>query len=151
MEKKTYKLYHGDSLMPWGKGCVVKGAKGFVFVAGCEGQDPTQDFRKGGKVVEGAEAQTRLALEKIKSRLEEMGSSLDNIVTLTIYVVGPFPDGVAYSPNFRQDVIDEFFREHCPNLASDRNPPATDLVGVAGLGLKDMVVEIGCIAVLPDD
>jgi len=43
-------------------------------------------------VVEGAAAQTRLALEKMKERLEEMGSSLDNIVKLMMYVVGPdFP------------------------------------------------------------
>ncbi len=151
MEKITYKLHHGGNLMPWGKATKVTDAKGFVFVAGCEGLDPTQDYRKGGKVVEGAEAQTRLALEKMKSRLEEAGTSLDNIVHMTHYVAGPFPDGVVNSPNFRPDVKDEFFREHCPILCSDNNPPTQDLVGVASLALKEMLVEIGCIAVLPDD
>lgn len=151
MEKKTYKTYYAGKLMPWGKGTVVKDAKGFVFLAGAEGHDPTQDFRKGGKIVEGAAAQTRLALEKIKSRLEEMGTSLENIVHMTIYIKGPFPDGVVNSPNFRQDIIDDFFREHCPSLCSDDNPPTQDLVGVASLALKEMLVEIGCIAVLPDD
>ena len=59
MEKKTFKLFHGGGLMPWGAGCVVKNAKGFVWVAGCEGQDPTVpppvEGREGfePKVVEG--------------------------------------------------------------------------------------------------
>jgi enamine deaminase RidA (YjgF/YER057c/UK114 family) len=42
-------------------------------------------------------------------------------------------------------------QEHCPELASDRNPPIRDLIGVSGLGAKDQVVEIACIAVLPDE
>jgi len=111
--------------MPWAKGTAVKDAKG-------------------------AEAQWRMALEKIKSRLEEMGSSLENIVFMTIYVTGPFPEGAASSPNYRLDVMDEFFREHCPQFCSDNNPPASDLVGVAALGLKEVVVEISCVAAIPD-
>ena len=149
MEMKIYKLYHGNVLMPWGKATRVTGAKGFVFIAGCEGQDPTRDWRQGGPVVEGAAAQTKIALEKMKSRLEEAGTSLEYMVHMTWYVKGPFPDGVVNSPNYRLDVADEFFREHCPKLCSDNNPPTHDLVGVASLALKDMVVEIGCIAAVP--
>jgi len=159
MEKKTFKLYHGGCLMPWGAGCVVKKAKGFVWVSGCEGQDPTVppavEGREGfaPKVVEGAAAQTRLALEKMKARLEDMGTSLENMVHMVTYVKGPFPEGtgVVDSPNFCWDVIDEFFKEHCPNFVSDKNPPSWDLVGVASLAHKDMVFEIGCVAVLPGD
>ena len=153
MDMKTYKLYHGKTLMQWGKATRVTGAKGFVFIAGCEGQDPTLDppnWRAGEKfaprVVQGAEAQWRMALEKMKSRLEEAGASLENIVHMTIYVKGPFPNGIVNSPNFRQDVLDDFFRQNCPKLCSDNNPPTHDLVGVASLALKDMVVEIGCTA-----
>ena len=160
MEKKTFKLYHGGQLMGWGAGCRVENAKGFVWVAGCEGQDPNvappaDDMKKDFNpvVVEGAAAQTRLALEKMKARLEEMGTSLENVVHIVTYVKGPFPEGtgVVDSPNFRWDVIDEFFREHCPSFASDKNPPSWDLVGVEALAFKDMVFEIGCVAVLPDD
>jgi enamine deaminase RidA (YjgF/YER057c/UK114 family) len=152
MEKKTYKLYHGDTLMIWGKGTVVTQPRGFVFVAGTEGLVPDVDFSQGGQVVEGAAAQTRLALEKIKSRLEEMGTSLENIIKLTWYVVGPeFPDGVVNHPNFCFDVWDNFFRENCPSMASDDNPPTHDLIGVSGLGIKGQVVEIACVAVLPDE
>jgi enamine deaminase RidA (YjgF/YER057c/UK114 family) len=77
MEKKTYKLYHGDTLMIWGKGTVVEQPQGFVFAAGTEALVPDVDFSQGGMVVEGAEAQTRLALEKIKSLLEGTWSSLE--------------------------------------------------------------------------
>jgi enamine deaminase RidA (YjgF/YER057c/UK114 family) len=36
-------------------------------------------------------------------------------------------------------------------MASDSNPPAHSRIGVSGLGIKDQVVEIACIAVLPDE
>jgi enamine deaminase RidA (YjgF/YER057c/UK114 family) len=150
-EVTHHKLYHGDTLMIWGKGTTVKNARGLVFVAGTEGLVPDVDFSKGGRVVEGAAAQTRLALEKIKSRLEEMGSSLEYIVKLTWYVVGEFPDGVVNHPNFRFDVWDQFWKENCPRFASDCNPPTHDLIGVSGLGIKDQLVEIACVAAIPDE
>ena len=139
--------------MPWGKGTVVKGAKGFIFLAGTEGIDPAigKPGAKGAVVVEGIEAQTRMALEKIKSRLEEMGSSLENIVKLVWYIKGTeFPDGVALSPNYIKaaKVREEFFKEHCPAFC--KNPPPGDLIGVSGLALKGMLIEIACIAALPD-
>ena len=34
MEKKSVPLYYGSVLMPWAKAIVVKGAKGFVWLAG---------------------------------------------------------------------------------------------------------------------
>ena len=156
MEFRTHKCYIGDTLMPWGKGTVVKGAKGFVFLGGSTGTvenyDPkAPDYLERGGVAEGAVAQTKRSLEKIKADLEELGSSLDYIIKLTYYIKGPFPDGVVKSPNWRLDVIDDFFREHCPRLCSDNNPPPSELIGVAGFAHRDMVIEIVCIATLPDD
>ncbi len=162
MEKKTYPLYYGDKLMPWAKGTVVKGAKGFVFLAGTEGTNPKSHniklYEQEGptfiEVLEGAEAQTRMALEKIKSWLEELGSSLDNIVKMTCYVVDPqgFPDGVGSSTTWvkARKVMNEFFKEHCPDLCWDKSPLTLDLIGVAGLGSKDLLIEIAVTAVLPD-
>ena len=152
MELKTHKCYAGDKLMPWGKGTVVKGAKGFVFLGGrtawLEGYDPRSSAP--GMVVQGAAEQWQYVLERIKEDLEELGTSLDNIVKLTLYVKGPFPEGVAKSPNNRLDVMDKFFREHCPRLCSDNNPPPSELIGVLSFAHPDMVVEIVCIAALPD-
>ena len=147
MEKKTYKLFHAGKLMPWGIGTAVKDARGFVFLAGTEGRDLETD-----EVVAGAEAQARMCLEKIKSNLETMGTSLDNIVKMIIYVAGEFPDGVTNSKTtiaYRQ-VKEEFFRKHAPELCEDQNPPPGDLIGVSALAKKEMLIEIAVIAVLPD-
>lgn len=161
MEKKYYPLYYGGKLMPWAKGTVVKDAKGFVWVSGTEGRDPESrdvklietDGALVTQVVEGAEAQARMCWEKIKSGLEEMGSSLDNIIKVTSYVVGPFPDGVVNSPTWQAayKVREDFFKEHCPDLCADKNPPSHDLIGVAGLADKKMIIELAVVAVIPDD
>ncbi len=155
MGVKVFPVYYGGKLMPWGKGAVAKGAKGFVWVAGAEAQDPTIAAEgydlKGQKVAASPEAQTKLCFEKLKSALEEMGSSLNNIVMMNWYVKGPFPDGIVHSPNFCPQVMEEFFREHCPERALGVNPVPIDLIGVASLALKDMFVEISCVAALTDD
>jgi len=53
-------VYHGDKLMPWGKGAA---ANGFVFLSGAEGRDPETD-----EVRQGMRAQLWLALDRIKER-----------------------------------------------------------------------------------
>ena len=155
MELKVFPVHYGGKLMPWGKGAVARGAKGFVWVAGAEGQDPTiapEGYElKGQKTVGGAETQTKLCLEKLKAALEEMGSSLDKIVMMNWYIKGPFPDGVVHSPNFCPKIMESFFKEHCPARALDINPVPIDLIGVESLALKEMLVEISCVAALPDD
>jgi enamine deaminase RidA (YjgF/YER057c/UK114 family) len=66
--------------------------------------------------------QWRAILANIKSDLEEVGSSLEDLVKLTFYVKGPFPNrGVLSSLNFRLDVLDDFFAEHCPKHFSHNN------------------------------
>jgi enamine deaminase RidA (YjgF/YER057c/UK114 family) len=83
--------------------------------------------------------------------LEEVGSALEHLIKLTFYVKGPFPNGgVLSSPNFRLDVLDGFFAEHCPKHCSHNNPPPSEIIGVAALAHPDLVVEIVAIAALPD-
>src|SRR4030067_696834 len=142
MELTRYKCFSGNVQMPWGKGTVVKGAKGFVFLGGVtawvDGYNPrSPDYLKSKTVVEGPVEQTKKVREKMKSDLEEMGTSLENIIKLTYYIKGPFPDGVNRSPNWRPDVVDKFFREHCPSLCSDNYPPPSELIGVVGLAHPD--------------
>lgn len=148
MEKKYYPLSYAGKHITWAKGTVVKGAKGFIWLAGTEGHDPETD-----EIVEGIEAQTLLCWGKIKSWLEEMGSSLDNIVKVTTYLVGPFPDGVADSETWQKSfkVREEFLRKHCPDLCSDKNPPPKDLIGVSKLAQNDMLIEVAVVAAIPDE
>lgn len=152
MQLVTHRKFKGERLMPWGKGTVVEGAKGFVFLSG--NTATTEDyapFEKGGGAVGDAAAQWRSILANIKADLEELGTSLENLVKLTFHVKGPFPDGgVLSSPNFRQDVLDAFFAEHCPRLRSDDNPPPSEVIGVAALAQPDIVIEIVAVAALPD-
>jgi enamine deaminase RidA (YjgF/YER057c/UK114 family) len=153
MKLVTHKKLKGGRLMPWGKGTVVTGAKGFVFLAGntATADDYDSAGKKGSGAVGDAAAQWHAILTNIKSDLEELGSSLDHLIRLTLFVKGPFPDGgVLSSPNFRQDVMDEFFAEHCPKHCSYNNPPPSELIGVAALAHPDLVVEIVAVAALPD-
>ena len=107
--------------------------------------------RTGGGAIGDAAAQWRAILTTIKSDLEELGSALEYLIKLTFFVRGPFPDGgVLSSPNFRLDVLDEFFAEHCPKHCSYNNPPPSEVIGVAALAQADIVIEIVAIAALPD-
>ena len=152
MELVTHKKLKRDRLMPWGKGTVVTGAKGFVFLAGNTATaDDYEPFKQGGGAVGDAAAQWRNVLTNIKSDLEELGTSLDYLIKLTFFVKGPFPTGgVLSSSNFRQDIMDEFFAQHCPKHCSYNNPPPSELIGVAALAHPDLVVEIVAAAALPD-
>jgi enamine deaminase RidA (YjgF/YER057c/UK114 family) len=151
MELVTHRKFKGGRLMPWGKGTVVSGAQGFVFLSGntatADDYDPIG--KKGGSVGN-AEAQWRAILANIKSDLEELGSGLEHLIRLTFFVKGPFPDGgVLSSPNFRLDVLDAFFAAHCPKHCSDNNPPPSEVIGVAALAHPDLVIEIVAVAALP--
>ncbi len=143
MEIKTYKLHYGGKLMPWGKGCVVKNANGWIHLGGAEGINPDTD-----EVLPGVEAQAKLCFEKIKSNLEEMGASLGNIVKMWYYVAGDFPNGLASSDTWQtiDRVREDFFREHAPQLCADKNPPTNDLLGVKYLARPGMIIEIAVVA-----
>jgi enamine deaminase RidA (YjgF/YER057c/UK114 family) len=133
-----------------GEGTVVTGAKGFVFLAGNTATtDDYEPFKKGGGAVGDAATQWRNILTNIKSDLEELGTSLDHLIKLTFFVKGP-SGGVLSSSNFRQDVMDEFFAQHCPKHCSYNNPPPSELIGVAALAHPNLAVEIVAVAALPD-
>lgn len=92
MELVTHKKFKSGKLMPWGKGTVVSGARGTVYLCGntatADDYDPTNT--KGGFVGDAA-AQWHAVLRNIKSDLEELGSSLDYLIRLTFFVKGHFP------------------------------------------------------------
>jgi hypothetical protein len=60
LELVTHKKLKGGRLMPWGKGTVGTGAKGFVFLSGNTATaDDYDPFKKGGGAVGDAAAQWR--------------------------------------------------------------------------------------------
>jgi enamine deaminase RidA (YjgF/YER057c/UK114 family) len=156
MEIETKKLYYGGKLMPWGKCCIVKNPKGWIYMGGTEGINPDTIIKESAAehyqpvdVAQDVGAQAKLCFQKIKASLEEAGSSLDNIVKMWYYIVGDFPDGLAYSDTWQTicQVREEFFKKYAPQLCVDQNPPTFDLLGVKHLALPKMLVEIAVVAV----
>jgi enamine deaminase RidA (YjgF/YER057c/UK114 family) len=162
MDYKINKLHYGGKLMPWAKSCIVKNPKAIIFLAGTEGRDPATD-----DVVEGIEAQTLMCLEKLKQNAEEVGSSMDYVCSMTIFIKGQeFPEGIDNYEPFQKakKVLDEFFEKHCgarpiplPNIPESNDwkpngqekPLVLNLIGVSGLAKKEMLIEISAVAVVP--
>ena len=99
----------------------------FIFVAGIVGNKNPDT----GEEIKGIEAQTRQCLKNIKEVLEAAGSSLNDVVTTTVYI-----------PN-RDDFLkmNETYKTYFP-----KDPPARATI-IAGLVSPSMLVEIQCIAV----
>ncbi|MCZ7590450.1 MAG: RidA family protein [Gaiella sp.] len=123
-------IEHAGQVMVWGKGAV---AGGFVFLSGAEARSSEDD-----EPVEGIKAQTELALERIKTRLEEAGATLDQVVKLVWYL-----SDRELIPDF-YEARDGWLEKNAPTLVSERSYASTLLI--VGLARADMLVEIDCFA-----
>jgi len=110
----------------------------YIFVSGCSGQT-LQTFHVSSDDVAD---QTEVALDKIRSALEETGSSMNHIVKTVLYLTNM--DDLAKVNKKRQ----EYYQRYAPELIN--NPPADTVIGIAGLHEPDMLVEIEAIAILPE-
>jgi enamine deaminase RidA (YjgF/YER057c/UK114 family) len=127
-------IEHAGKTMVWGKGAV---AGGFVFLSGAEARADDTDVP-----VEGVKAQTELALERVRARLEEAGARLENVVKLVWYLTDRSLEQEFY------EARDGWLERNCPSLLRERSYASTLLV--VGLAREDMLVEIDCIAYLGD-
>jgi len=98
----------------------------FIFVAGIVGHENPDT----GEEIKGIEAQTRQCFETIKEVLEAAGSSLNDVVSATVYLKNP--------DDFLK--MNEVSKGYFP-----KDPPARATI-VAGLLGPNMLVEIQCIA-----
>lgn len=124
-------IQHAGQTMVWGKGAV---AGGLVFLSGAEARGDGDDVP-----VEGIRAQTELALDRIKKRLAEAGTGLDNVVKFVWYLTDR-----SHIENFYA-ARDGWLERHAPSLVRERSYASTLLI--VGLARDDMLVEIDCIAV----
>jgi len=131
MEKKSYPFFYGKNKQHFGKAVV---AGGFVFLSGVSGRE----FETGKVKAADVKIQTEVAWGKIKSVLEEVGSSLERIVKLVIYLRNASDYNEYYS------ATSGFLEQHCPDLLE--NPPAMTLVE-SGLYQEEMLVEIDVTAI----
>ncbi|UFH56876.1 RidA family protein [Spirosoma sp. KNUC1025] len=90
-------------------------SNGFLFVSGQVGTDPQTSKLVSG----GVEAETAQTIQNIKTVLEDAGSSLDKVVSVTVYLsnMDDFPK--------MNTIYKQFFKEG--------NYPARTTVGVAKL------------------
>ena len=130
----------------WGKGTVVTGAKGYVFLGGAVGFD-----METGTVPESIGEQTKKTMENIKEALEEYGSSLKNILFMRRYIKGQFPNGICNDPAYQEsmDALQDFWRENCPEFLAENTPPASALIGVTALAYPQLKIEIEIITAIP--
>lgn len=111
----------------------VTGASGYVFVSGQVAVDATGAVCFPGDLP----AQTRLALENLRTALRAAGAETTDIVKLNIYVAGLRPGDGAVIRQIRREYL-------CDDPA-----PAVTLIGVEALVFEGLRIEIEAIAALP--
>ena len=145
MEIQRDPVVIGGRSMPYAKGTKVVGNRGLVWLSGSIGVDV-----KTGEVPKEPAAQAKLSMENIKTRLEEYGSSLNNIMHIWLYQKGLFPNGMASDPSHDEirDAIEDFWRENCPEFLRGNNPPSSTALGVTSLARAEYLLEILVVAAL---
>jgi len=134
---KSYPLEYSGVRMPWCKGTV---ANDLAFLSPTEGIDPLTL-----EVVPVLEDQAWMCLEKVYKRLNEMGTSIANIVKMRIYVTD--------ADAFYREVWGpgrsfwRFYNKYLPDTPKEF--PPISLVKVAGLPRKEMKIAISAIAAVP--
>lgn len=114
----------GPALFPYSQATV---ANGFIFIAGQVGLDDDNNVVAPGDAYE----QTKVTLDRIRRILEEVGGTLDDLVTATVYV--PSLDHL------------EPFNRAWAEVLGDHRPARAALV--AGLLIDGLVVEVQSTAV----
>jgi 2-iminobutanoate/2-iminopropanoate deaminase len=122
MAKQVYK-----SDLPHPFSAAVR-AGNLLFVSGQVGM-------RGGKAGNGIEEQTRLTLENIRAVLAQAGCTLDDVVKVTVFITD-----MSLWPK-----MNEIYREYFT-----RELPARSALGANGLALPDLLVEMECIAAIPE-
>jgi enamine deaminase RidA (YjgF/YER057c/UK114 family) len=84
-------------------------------------------------------AQVVQALRNLRTAVESLGASVNDIVSTTMYVVDITPEKVGIFTNAMSCALD----------GQPFPPNASSLIGVQGLAMEGMLVEISAVAVLP--
>lgn len=100
-----------------------------VFVAGQTGRDP-----RTGELGKDVREQTRNILERIKVVLETAGTSLEHVLTATVYLT-------------RREDLAAYNEEYAKYFPTDK--PARTTVTVASLNAPELVIEITVTACIP--
>ena len=107
-----------------------------LFLSCCDGTDP----QTGTVDADNVEQQIIVALNKVRTALEEAGSSMDRIVK-TLIMLKRLDD---YSTMRRTEL--EYYQQHAPRLVS--NPPVSTFVQLPSITSPETLFQIDVTAVL---
>ncbi len=107
-----------------------------VFISGCQGQND-ETIKTETHVFE---EQMIIALDKVRKAMEEVGSSMNNVIK-TLLLLKNLED----YPRMRRTEL-EYYQRYAPVLVE--NPPASTFLQVASLAKPEFLVEIDVIGVL---
>ena len=128
-------IRHAGKVMKWGKGAA---AGGFVFLSGVEARTEEEDIPP-----KTMKEQVELVMDRIRARLEEAGTGVDNVVKFVWYIADRSQLQEFY------DARDSWLSKNAHSLLKERSYASTLLV--VGLARHDMLVEVDCIAYAPKD
>lgn len=103
-----------------------------VFLSGQTAWDANQQIVGGNDLGE----QTRQALRNVRLGVEAAGGSLDDVVSIRLYIVNPKPGDMG--------PVGEALRE----VFLPDQPPASTWIGVVSLARPEFLIEIEAIAVI---
>jgi 2-iminobutanoate/2-iminopropanoate deaminase len=130
---KHYPLISGGAKQRYASAVVIDN---LVFVSGMTAQDPAT----GTCQTHGIRDQFNVCLARAKNALEEVGSSMENIVK-TLIIVKDMKD----FPELRA-VEAEFYKKHAPRLIEE--PPACTAMQIVALAKPEFLVEYEATAIL---
>lgn len=131
MEKKTYLLYYAGKKQQFARSVVVGN---LVFLSGSSGRT----IETGEVSSDSVKEQMIVALDKIRGALEEVGSPMENIVKMVIYLKR-MEDYAIMRQTER-----EYYLKYAPQLVEE--PPASTVMQVVSLAKPSMLIEIDVVA-----
>jgi 2-iminobutanoate/2-iminopropanoate deaminase len=131
VKKKTYRLEYSGIKQPFARSVVVGD---LVFLSGSSGRT----METGEVSSDNVKEQMIVALDKIRGALEEVGSSMENIVKTVIYLKH------VEDYKLMRDTEKEYYEKYAPGLIEE--PPASTFMQPASLSKPNMLVEIDVIA-----
>ncbi len=134
MKKKTYPVIYAGKKQPFARSVV---AGDLVFLSGTTGRAVETGELNSTSLAD----QLKTTLDKIRAALTEAGTSMDNIVKMTIYLKH------AEDAEIFQQIEKEYWHKYAPRLLEE--PPASTLLQPLSLITPNVLVEIDVIAVIP--
>jgi len=134
MKKKTYPFMYAGKKQPFARSVV---AGDLVFLSAMTGRA----METGELISNNLADQMKIALDKIRAALTEAGTSMDNIIKLTIYLKNKEDYETMHQ------IEKEYFQKYAPRLLEE--PPATTLIQPLSLVQPNVLIEIEVIAIIP--